>query len=301
MRKLRSWSSHGYNNAQRVPGRNSATAKDWTPPTAKCSMTPSLGRYGGREMRSKAFQRFSQRTTDYRADIEYLDLLSVVAKPIPFDSRTIASAFGGDATKYPILGSRENGFGARVYLKKHIKRTLYAAFIKDLYEDFVEYLGTIVAHAALKGVNPDRFVGDVKLDLKATDLLACRDWDGVVTFVSGQVFRKLEDERSTKSLIKKISSRLGLTLNSAKIDAAMVFLDTRHVLVHQDGKPDSDFIQSYPGIKLEGGKIRLDKDFADQALKDVVGLAHHIDVVLIRNDMLLNKHIHPNRRAGSAP
>ncbi len=116
--------------------------------------------------------------------------------------------------------------------------------------------------AALKGIDPARFVGEVRLDIHAAEFLAAGNWDAAVALVSNAIFRKLENERNTKDLVRKASVRLGLQIDQGKLDAAMPYLDARHMLVHRDGKTDEQYRRDYPGIPLDGEKLIIDYGIA---------------------------------------
>src|SRR5258706_15887812 len=61
----------------------------------------------------------------------------------------------------------------------------------------------------------------------------------------GDVFRSLESERNTKKLIKKIVGNVGFTLNEEILDEAVMFIDMRHLIVHNSRKADWAFANKY--------------------------------------------------------
>lgn len=246
-------------------------------------------------MPTKAFRRFEQRADSYGADLELCDLLVRSFIGRANSASNLAIDLGADAARYPFLARRTNTLASRRICGNHLKSTLYTAFVKDLYEDFSEYLATIMANAAIKGVNPARFVGNIKLDLHATDILSAGSWDGAVRTISDSIFRKLENERNTRDLIRKASDRLGLNIDQALLDAAMPYLDARHMLVHRDGKTDEQYRNDYPAITLREQKIVVDFGFVSAAKTVISGLAKEIDEKLIAADLVRRQDLDGNR------
>lgn len=114
----------------------------------------------------------------------------------------------------------------------------------------------------------------------------------MVEVISGKIFRSLEGERKTASLISKASARLGLNVNQALIDTAMPYFEARHILVHQDGKADQAYRQKYPTITLRNGKVHIDAGFIAAARNAVNALAEEIDRQVIGANLVKPEHIH---------
>jgi hypothetical protein len=231
----------------------------------------------GSQMPTKALQRFEDRVSAYASDLELADLLVRKFCASASTPDTIAVFLDGSVAQYPNLNRRENNRTSRNIVGPHMKVTLYAAFIKDLYEDFSEYLATSMKKAALAGLNPAQFQGDAKLDLQAKEILQVGSWENAVALISEKIFRSLENEKSTITLINKVSGRLGLALEPAILSSAMPYLDARHILVHRDGRVDAAYTGSYPGIPVREGKLKIDYDFVRNARTSVRALASHID------------------------
>ena len=59
------------------------------------------------------------------------------------------------------------------------------------------------------------------------------------------VFRKLENERSTKKLITGVLKGTNVTLAQERLDELLMYMELRHILVHRAGKLDQRFIEKY--------------------------------------------------------
>lgn len=237
-------------------------------------------------MPSKALHRFDQRIGSFDADLELSDILIRNFLELSNSDHSVCEAISGRSDTYPRLNSRKNTRQSRNIVGLHLNRTIYVAFIKEIYEEFSEFLGTSLSRAALAGVDAARFAGEVKLDLHAKEILQAGSWENVIRLISDKIFRALENERNTKLLINKMSSRIGLQLEDHILTAAMPYLDARHILVHRDGRPDDLYLHSYPNTQITNGEITLNYDFIRGAREHVRTLAEHIDVRMIEANLV---------------
>lgn len=250
-------------------------------------------------MATKAYQRFHARIASFDCDLELVDLLLRRFHSSPNSDQSVGEAFDGRQETHPNLFGRGNSRKSRDIVGGHLKRTLYIGFIKELYEDFAEYMATSVSRAALAGVDAPRFVGQVKLDIQAADILGAGSWEAAVGLISDKIFRALENEKKTKDLITKIDARLGLQLDAAFMDAAMPYLDARHIFVHRDGKPDDLYTRTYAQIVVHNGKIQVNYEFVQRARAAVLALAVHIDEKLIAANLVRPQDLGPRPRPGA--
>lgn len=248
-------------------------------------------------MPTKAYHRFAQRVDSYSADLELCDVIVRKFLNQPNTAQTLAESLNSTNERHPNLGRRQNNRQSRMIVGRHLVRTLHTSFVKDLFEDFSEFLSTSLVRAAQRGIEPARFVGDVKLELNAADILKTGSWDAAVQLISDAVFRKLENERNTKDLIRRASVRLGLALDAQIIDAAMPYLDARHILVHRDGKSDELYRRDYPAIELDGDRIQVNFGFASTARDRVTALVRHIDDQIIAADLVRRQDMVGQQRA----
>lgn len=237
-------------------------------------------------MPSKAYHRFLQRLIAYEADLELTDVLIRNFVQIQSDDRTVCQIMGGNADFHTRLQACPNTDQARKILGSHLKTSIYTSFIKELYEDFSEFIATSLSRAALAGVDPARFAGEVKLDIHAREILQAGSWEAVIRLISDKIFRALENERNTRVLINKMSARVGLQLDETMLGAAMPYLDARHILVHRDGRPDAFYIQAYPNIARVKGAIVMNHEFVGRARDSVKALAEHIDARMIGTNLV---------------
>lgn len=239
--------------------------------------------------KTKYLVKFLSRAAHFEADIELADVLAIASA-----AGALSNGGGGahlfdavNPAQHPRLATRKSNDHNRRLAVRHLKASLCASYIKDLYEDFGDYMQEVLEAAAKNGINPNRLIGSHKINVEASDLLAAGSWDGIVHMVARSIFRKLEDEKNTKSLIQAMDAKLGLTLDQAKLDAALPYFELRHLLVHHDGVADKDFCLRFPTFPAKAGdKISVEFTVVKAAKIAVVALAQEFDSKVIKNQVV---------------
>jgi len=238
-------------------------------------------------LQSKAFRKFMNRAAHFDADVEMVDIVRRASERGALSVDTSRLFDDINANSHPRLTARKHGPQARSLVIGHLRTTLYASYIKDLYEDAMGYLSDILAASARHGLDPSRLVGENNLPFSANDLFAAKNWNGVVRMVSDAIFRALENERKTRKLLEKIDTKLNLKIDKKKIDDAMIFFDMRHLLVHSDGIVDVAFVNSYPRFKLISGEpLTLDITKIRRARSAVEALVKEYDDKIVLNKVI---------------
>lgn len=239
-------------------------------------------------MKSKQHQRFLNRVAQYEADIEMADVIQISSYQGKLHTPGSGLVFDAvDKAKHPRLAVRSVTPYSRKMIIRHLKTTVFSSFIKDLYEDLTAYLQGILFAAAKNSFDPNRLIGEHKISLDANELLQAGGWPAIVRMVTESVFRKIENEKSTKDLIVKIDSKLNLGINKTHIDAALPYLEMRHLLVHADGIADKAFCERFPQFGLTpGSKIRVDYKNAQDARTQICALVKAIDRKIVQSKIL---------------
>lgn len=226
-------------------------------------------------MESIPFKTFKSKIQYFDDDIELLDLLrTAMIDGRLTDPTSDHVVVGLDPVAHFHLARRKNADGSRQLIINHLRTTLYSAYVKEVYAEVSAYLRDILARAAENGADAGRLIGDHNSKLEVRSILELGDWHSLASKLADDVFRSLENERSTPNLLTKMSSKLGLDVDRQKIEAALPFLEVRHLLVHNGGKPDSRFKQQYLGkYRTNNGKISLDMEFISEfrtAIRDLI-------------------------------
>jgi hypothetical protein len=244
-------------------------------------------------MKTKAFVVFLNRSAHFDADIEVADIFAVAVANGALKSDTTLFEHC-DPIKHPIVAARNATEASRKLATKHLNVTLRSAYIKDLYEDFSAYLANILRSCAKKGLSPDRLIGEHKFAVDANELLSLGTWDAVVTYISTTLFRKLENERSTIKLLSAIDAKLNIKIDAALRDAALPFLDLRHLLVHQDGHIDTEYCTKYPALGfVTGNKVTMSHTLVTNAKASILALIRDIDVKIVNLKLIHDDDLQP--------
>lgn len=231
-------------------------------------------------MISKGFKRFTDRLNYFRIDKEVVNVLYSHRENLADHDKIF---LGVNEADYPLLNVRLSTEQSRIIVTKHLQHTVFVSFIKELYEEVTEYIRYILKEAALNGADTNRLIGEHNVNMKANEILSKGTKKDIVEYIMNSVFQQLENERSTLELIKKIKSKLGLTINQSMIDDALPYLELRHVFVHSDGKPNADFKVKYPLFRYDQKhKVKLTNEVLNNAYEKVSKLLEKMDKEMIR-------------------
>lgn len=248
--------------------------------------------------KSKAFYAFEQRIMYFDDDLELMDIIGISVKKGLLSSpnqNTIFTMLNENLHSH--IARRSNSNNSRKAVILHLKQTLYSSYIKDLYEEFSLYLKTILQNVAISCkdnsiVNPERIIGkNLKSSFTAEQLLNCGSWKNVVDLIIDTLFQSLESEQSTKKLIMQFNKKLDIDIDEGLINDVMPYLDTRHILVHSDGKPNEDFLNRYTSITIDiNGYIKLSMIFCKEMKEKLLLLSQKIDEQIVTKGILLDKY-----------
>lgn len=116
-------------------------------------------------MASKGYRRFKNRLEYFRTDSEMAEILVLnkeLLKGVDFIFKKV------EPDKYPLLANRTNNANSRGLVVKHLRKTIYVAFIKDMYEEVTEYIRYILQEGVMNGADPNRLVGEHNVNMKPT-------------------------------------------------------------------------------------------------------------------------------------
>ena len=188
--------------------------------------------------------------------------------------------------RYPILGSRKSTSASRSNAVYHLRNSVNSSYVKDIYEEFTEYIRGLIAEALMENPsNIARIESGHPVEMRASKIVSHHVNNTLLEQIATEIFRSLEKEQSTIKLIDKTKSKLGLDVDQQIIDDAMPYLLMRHVLVHSNGRPDVEYLSKYPSIPIKDGKIDLKYTLANEAGKRIEAL------VLALDSDAISKHI----------
>jgi hypothetical protein len=239
-------------------------------------------------MKTKSHSRFFNRAAHLDADIELADILKIAIAGGALTANDGPYLFDQvNPQQHPRLAARKNNSNNRKIAVNHLKATLCASFLKDIYEDAMQYFSEILEAASRHGLDPNRLIGEHKISIETNEILLAGSWSNVVHMVSQSVFRRLEGERNTKKLIEKMNSKLALGVAGITIEAALPYFEIRHLLVHNDGKADQKFCDAFPGFgAAPNHKLILDYSVLKNARSAVFALIDEFDRQIVSSNVV---------------
>ncbi len=223
---------------------------------------------------SKAYIAFCNKLSRFDDDIDFVDVIkATVNKSQP--NKTTDKLFLHQRGKHTSLARYTVNQHNRELISLHLRATVYAAYIKDVYEEVSLYLKSMLLDAyGNASVEPARIMGEHKVTMQATEILQ-RLQDGTLAqHVIDQIFQCLENERSTTALIEKTCRKLGVEVEKSLIDRAVHYMEIRHKLVHTDGVADRDFQRTHSELQYnQDGTIKITYQVIvdmRQAVKDLI-------------------------------
>lgn len=194
---------------------------------------------------TKSFQKF-------RSEIQYLKQhLQVIDASLTNSGRLlgvhksksdkITKVLGINAAKHDILNHPVSDY-PRIFNYTRAKNSEFS--IIELYSAFSMYMKSILAE--MYKHNPLKIVGKASgnPNFSYVDLVKFGSYEKIEEEIIARVFRKLEDERSTTKLLEKILSHTEIKLPDALRINALMYLEMRHLFIHNDGKADEHFIKN---------------------------------------------------------
>lgn len=236
---------------------------------------------------SKSYITFKNKLLHFDDDIELVDILYTTIRNNPACHGDRLFEYQ-DVDKHPNISRYKNCETNRLLVVRHLKTTIFSAYVKDVYEELTIYLKGIILEAYENAiVEPGRIIGEHKVSMSAVDILSGIQ-DGTLTrTIIGNMFQALENERSTIVLIKKTCLKLGISVDDELIDDAVYYLEIRHKLVHTDGFADPDFQKAHNTLRYtRGGYIDLSYSIIQSMRNSLLSLVGAIDEDALKKGIL---------------
>lgn len=213
---------------------------------------------------SKGYRRFISRIKYFQEDLETAMIICKSGDLLSGEEHIFQNISPGNQ---PCLSKRQNTPQSRTLVLTHLRKTLYIAFIKELYEEVMLYLSYALNCSALTLDDATRLIGtQSNLQFNIKDILDKGTKEGIYKMILDRVFRSIENKRDTLELVSALNIRLNLGVNAEIITNAMPYLEMRHLFIHNDGVADEIYRNKYPEIRVNGdGQIILNSYVMNQA------------------------------------
>ena len=242
------------------------------------------------ESHTKAFQIFTSGIRQLGQHIQLLDAALLLsdrrASGSLSNESTLADALDSNTRKYPRLNiPNTSSERSRVYAYSRSK--LHEQAIIDLYRLFSEYIRNLIFEFIQ--VDPARLLETVARNkdnvLSFDRILKLGDMESIKEEMAKIIFRRFENERSSKELLNKILSYSGISIDEDIKKDALLYLEVRHLIIHNASKADMDFLalDTSNKVKLnQNNKFSLTFSLSKSAIYSVQTLCERIDTELVK-------------------
>ncbi len=233
-------------------------------------------------METVSFQRFRGRIEYLQQHMQVVDLaitkLFTQTQGHHLQGGTILDALQVNSPRYDRLRHPVT-HDARVFNFSRSRNIEHALI--SLYRYFSEYMHGILGE--IYTTNPMVVVGKAPGSLQYPDIVKLGTYEAVAEKMVSNVFRKLEDERSTVKLLDRILDHTGVNTDPNQKETALMHLEMRHLFVHNHGKADEGFVARYgAAIRVANGqKLPTKFKTARNGIHAVDTLLKDIDTQLI--------------------
>lgn len=231
---------------------------------------------------SISFQRFSGRYNSLQQHSQIicvsLNKLYNRLQPNRNNGKTITETLRLSADKYPKLNIPSTEY-ARVINFSKSENSDYCFL--ELYNLFSYYMRDILKE--MYQLRPKSITEKCNKTLTYSKLTEFSSIDELVDYMIDDIFKDLESVRSTSKLVKRIFSHTKIQIPQALSDEALMYLNIRHLIIHNNSKVDKEFFDKYKN-KLQislNGKVQTDYQSFQKALQVIYDYIKTIDQQLI--------------------
>jgi hypothetical protein len=199
--------------------------------------------------------------------------------------KTIDQALPLDCSKYSKL-NRPSSNRALVY--SFCRSRNARSSIVDLYNYFTEYMRGILGE--LYDKEPLKIVGKSNkvMNLTYAEIVKIGNFEDIKNKMILEVFRNIENERSTIKLIDKIINGTEVNISEADKNAVLPYLEMRHLYIHNNSKVDGAFESNWGaqfGLR-KGDKLPTDFLTANAAITAAIAFVKKLDEEFLRMDLV---------------
>jgi hypothetical protein len=159
----------------------------------------------------------------------------------------------------------------------------YEFSIIELYNAFSVYMKSILGE--MYKHNPLCVVGKAtgNPNFSFLELIKLASYEKIEDEMINTVFRRLEDEKSTVKLLDKILKHTNIQLQDPLKTKALMYLEMRHLFIHNNGKADDNFSKTYKEYINITANSKLQRNFntVNTAIQTVYELVETIDTELL--------------------
>ena len=216
-------------------------------------------------------------------------------KEHPDKSDHISKGLKVDTSKYTKLNHPVKQYSQ---IFRHTQKKNIEFSINKLFTHFTEYMKNITLEMysakpffiIQKAVVNKKGEDKENLQMNFAEILRLGSIENINNEMVHRVFRSIEELRSTTKLLERILNDTKITLTNKMKKDALMYLEMRHLFVHNKGVVDNKYATSYgrdfnPELKVRN---QLPKKFEtfNKALNNIMNFVVHIDKELIRTGFI---------------
>lgn len=233
---------------------------------------------------SLSYIRFSSRCSDIRKHLATVRAsLSYTAREVHQNrvhNLSLAEVLDLTASQHPYLNKKTDGF--RNACRRAEVNTYEFAFHR-LYSFFGEYCKGILKEAFLRA--PMLIIEKSDASLKFHEIVKLGSYDAIGARMVETVFRRLEGESSSRRMLERLVSGMGVELPAEPFATTLGYLEARHLIVHNAGLTDKRFCDQYihlfPGTVGVGAKLNLNSGVTFKAIDSVDTFLKSVDEQIV--------------------
>lgn len=240
---------------------------------------------------TRSFQSFEGKI---RALNQHLQLMDVAltntnkgCKIDPTGLKTIAEALSSSVQNHPCLNAPAKGIDVkRTFSTSRIKVNEQA--IIELFAAFSDYIRDVIREVETSDSKKAVLdLVDVKeSSLSFAEILDLESYENVLDRMANNIFRRFAQEKSSTKKMKKVLHVLNMKLPEQLLNDALLYLDVRHLIIHNNSKADTEFVNRNKKnlIKIGGnGKIAINYALSSAAIEKTMELCKAFDDAIIAN------------------
>lgn len=244
---------------------------------------------------SKSFQSFNGKVRSLKTHVQLADVaftrINRKCSRNRGNGKSIGETLGTNTAKHPQLNEPNESIEInKVFATSRIKINEQALI--ELYAFFADYMSSVIRE--MENTNPNRILGvvppDSPTDLSYKDVFSLGSYNAILDEIAKRVFRSLEDERSTPKLLKKFIKATKLNVPVGIRDDALVYLEIRHLIIHNSSKADAKFNalnnRGLVSVNAVNKKVAINYAISNAAIDAVTALCQSIDGELTRLGMI---------------
>jgi len=215
----------------------------------------------------------------FNADLEMIDLLRRCVIDGILNDSTGNKLFVKMDRPYPSLDRMTVSDHNRKLKILHLRKSIYVSYIKDVYEETIQYFHDLLQEAVSKiKLDPTRIVGNHHENIDLVEILEHFYADDLTDFIVNKIYRKIENQQDTLNTIDQVIRKLGITLEENIKEEAVSYLQIRHILVHADGIADAVFRDNHTFLSYEtDGKISINRELIVKYHTKICALVKAVD------------------------